>query len=489
MENCDLLLTPVADKLRQLINRDITSFHALPISGKKSISSSAIYDKYKDLFGDDYYRSEMTITGENFDTPVLPSRCIKQSEDLTAKAFGARKSFYVTMGTTTANRIVINTMADYGARVLVDRSCHISIHFSVRDRKCELTYIPYKHLCKASGRSYFNFYKVVSQYKQALKDGRPYKLVILNGYSYEGVFYDLKPLIRECIKANDDVSFLIDEAWFAYGYFHKGYKKYTAMQIAADLQAEMPDRKICIVSTQSAHKSLSALRQGSYIHTFADKAFVRKLLENKFSVHTTSPSYPIIASLELARVQAVKEGSRMIEDSLLISKFFCEQVKENKRLSLYAINNKDFIGKGDGGRVFVDPLKISINLSKLKIRPKDFIRYAFDKFGIYINRYCNKSILINIHIGIKKQDILTLLDAMEEFQQETQEKMLNPRKNSISAENEIDYRAEVGAISECFVIPYPPGVPLLFKGDIINRKEAEKIKILKQNGVDLIVVK
>lgn len=489
MENCDLLLTPVADKLRQLINRDITSFHALPISGKKSISSSTVYDKYKDLFGDDYYRSEMTITGDNFDTPVLPSRCVKQSEDLTAKAFGAKKSFYITMGTTTANRIVVNTMADYGARVLADRSCHISIHFGVRDRKCDLTYTENKHFCKASGRCYINFRKIVSQYKQAIKEGRPYKLVILNGYSYEGVYYDLKPLIRECLKANDDVSFLIDEAWFAYGYFHEQYKKYTAMQIAADLQAEMPDKKICIVSTQSAHKSLSALRQGSYIHAFADKEFTRKILENKFSVHTTSPSYPIIASLELARVQAVKEGSRMIEDSLLISKFFCDQVKENKRLSLYTINNKDFIGKGDEDNVFVDPLKISVNLSKLKIRPKEFIKYVFDKFGIYINRYCNKSILINIHIGIKKQDIITLLNAMAEFQQETRDKSENLHRDSMLAGKEIDYRAEVGAISECFVIPYPPGVPLLFKGDIINRKEADKLKILKENGVDLIVVK
>ncbi|WP_278287463.1 hypothetical protein [Ruminiclostridium josui] len=139
--------------------------------------------------------------------------------------------------------------------------------------------------------------------------------------------------------------------------------------------------------------------------------------------------------------------------------------------------------------VFVDPLKISVNLSKLKIRPKEFIKYAFDKFGIYINRYCNKSILINIHIGIKKQDIITLLNAMAEFQQETQDKSSNSHKANMMDGKEIDYMAEVGAISECFVIPYPPGVPLLFKGDIINRKEAEKIKILKENGVDLIVVK
>src|SRR5262249_23090539 len=308
IERHELTETPICDRLLELGSRDVVSFHALPLPRLAALRSSPGRGKYEKVFGREVLQHDLTYTGEFFDTPVLPRLCVERSRRTTARAFGADYTCYATTGTTSCNWIAVFALAGENDRIVVDRSCHQSVHFALLKNGSAVTHGKVRRRDERSGRSALDVAAFLEEYRAAHRAGRPYRLVVLNGCSYEGVIYDVRQILDQCLTVHDDVTFLVDEAWFAFAYFHPFYRPYTAMSAARAVAWSHTGKKFAVVATQSAHKSLSAMRQGSYIHLHGDEALIRKFKETQFAFHTTSPSYPILASLELARAQAVSEG-------------------------------------------------------------------------------------------------------------------------------------------------------------------------------------
>jgi arginine decarboxylase len=149
-----------------------------------------------------------------------------------------------------------------------------------------------------------------------------------------------------------DLVFLWDEAWFAFARFHPVYRPRTAMRAARTLAEALrlpefrerydefagevgpadaapddallerrllPDparARVRVYATQSTHKTLTSLRQGSMIHVW-DQDFSQKVEETfheAYMTHTsTSPNYQILASLDLGRRQADLEGFELVQ--------------------------------------------------------------------------------------------------------------------------------------------------------------------------------
>src|SRR5678809_155303 len=128
-----------------------------------------------------------------------------------------------------------------------------------------------------------------------------------------------------CIRDRPDLIFLWDEAWFGFARFNPLHRRRTAMQAARDLREELAGKaRVRVYQTNSTHKSMSALRQGSMVLVADDDfAEVHGPFEEAFFTHTsTSPNLQIIASLDVARRQMELEGygltMRMTELALLI---------------------------------------------------------------------------------------------------------------------------------------------------------------------------
>ena len=78
--------------------------------------------------------------------------------------------------------------------------------------------------------------------------------------------------------------------------------------------------------TQSAHKTLSALSQAAYIHV-NDPTFNEHIFRENFNMHTsTSPMYSMIASLDVSRKQAVLEGYKLLQRTLMLADELREQI-------------------------------------------------------------------------------------------------------------------------------------------------------------------
>ncbi|HIY65001.1 MAG TPA: ornithine decarboxylase, partial [Candidatus Agrococcus pullicola] len=123
--------TPFFDAIREHARRPVGVFHALPIARGGSVISSQWVSDLADFYGLNLLLAETSATSGGLDSLLAPQGTIKKAQDLAARAFGAQRTFFVTNGTSTANKIVHQALAAQGDVVLVDRNCHKSHHHAL----------------------------------------------------------------------------------------------------------------------------------------------------------------------------------------------------------------------------------------------------------------------------------------------------------------------------------------------------------------------
>ena len=122
---------PFFTALRGYSRQPTGVFHALPISRGNSVVNSPWIPEMSDFYGLNIFLAETSATSGGLDSLLDPSGPIKKAQRLAARAFGAEQTFFVTNGTSTANKIVVQSIITPGDVVLVDRNCHKSHHYAL----------------------------------------------------------------------------------------------------------------------------------------------------------------------------------------------------------------------------------------------------------------------------------------------------------------------------------------------------------------------
>src|SRR5215831_3407329 len=291
--------TPFFEALRRYSHRPTGVFHALPISQGKSILSSHWIGDMLGFYGLDIFLAETSATGGGLDSLLEPTGPLRQAQQLAAETFGARRTYFVTNGTSTANKIVAQALIAPGDIVLVDRNCHQSHHYGLMLAGAHVVYLDAYPLHEYSMYGGVPLREIKSRLLALRAAGKldRVKLLMLTNCTFDGVVYDAERVMEECLAIKPDLVFLWDEAWFAFARFHPVYRPRTAMRAARTLaerlrspehraayarQAEelggddeallarrlLPDparARVRVYATQSTHKTLTSLRQGSMI--------------------------------------------------------------------------------------------------------------------------------------------------------------------------------------------------------------------------------
>ena len=451
--------TPLADALSGLAQSQINSFHTLPLSRGRSIKHSGHRHAYDSLFGKQYLDADLTITGEHFDTFFFGKQVISEAEHLAADVFGADGTLFITSGTTVSNQVALDALYQPGSRVLLDKTCHQSMHFGLHRHRADIDYLEQAWSCEHSERGMWSPADLLAKALTAQASERPYSLIVLNAHSYDGIVYDIPGVIAYLLDNGvTTMHFLIDEAWGAANYFQATLRGMTAMQ-ARTLRTTWP--ALNIVATQSAHKSMSCLRQASMLHYCGDAALGARLKVSRFRLHTTSPSYPILASLDLARAQMQDEGTQLLAGVTALAEEFRTQVAV--LLGPAALNHARF-DTAAFPYVHTDPTKVSVNIDSLGLPAREVKEMLFSDYGVYVNRITESALLFNFHIGIDRDATQAVLDALA----------------AIAATPRLMPKL---ACSENFIIPYPPGVPLVVPGQEITPAIQRQIKNIQRNGI------
>ena len=575
--------TPFYTALTEYSKRPISVFHAMPISRGNSVFKSRWITDFGDFYGRNVFLAETSATNGGLDSLLQPKGPLKKAQEKAAKAYGAEHTFFVTNGTSTANKIVQQALIKPGDVVLVDRDCHKSHHYGLVLAGAFPVYLDSYPIEEYSMYGAVPL-RIIKEKLIALKNaGRldKVKMLLLTNCTFDGLVYNVEKVMQEVLAIKPDMVFLWDEAWFAFASFTYTYKQRSGMYVAQKLfnkyRSEeykeeykkhistlkpnelptLPDPekvKIRVYATQSTHKTLSSFRQGSMIQIW-DEEYSRRVADNfqeSYMTHTTtSPNYQILASLDAGRRQVELEGYELVEKSIEMAMVLRSKVQDHPKLSKYfhILNVKDLIPEPyrqcglseyytvengwdrmeeswEKDEFVLDPTKVTLSVGKAGITGDVFKNtYLMERFNIQLNKTSRNTVLLMTNIGTTRGSVTFLINALLQIADELDEsnRSLNKRESEISQKHitslikdvpplpdfsyfHRSFQASPGVpggnireafflayeedlceyipMSEClgalatnkelvstsFVIPYPPGFPILVPGQVVSEE-------------------
>ena len=582
--------TPFFDALRSFASSPVGQFHALPVARGASIFNSKSLQDMGEFYGRNIFMAETSSTSGGLDSLLDPHGNLKKAMDKAAKTWNSDQTYFVTNGTSTANKIVVQSLTRPGDIVLIDRNCHKSHHYGLVLAGASPLYLDAYPLAP------FAIYGAVPlrTIKQALLDleaaGQLHRvrMLLLTNCTFDGVVYNPLQVMEEVLAIKPEICFLWDEAWYAFATAVPWSRRRTAMISAEELEKRLaspayaeqyrtwresmkgldrsewvnhrllPDparARVRVYSTHSTHKSLSALRQASMIH-IRDQDFntqSRDAFGEAFLTHTsTSPNQQLLASLDLARRQVDLEGFQMVRYAYNMSLVFRHRVRIDPLIGKWfrILDESDLVPgeyRASGVRSYrqvsqggiegwneawrsdefvLDPTRVTLFIGKTGMNGYDFReKVLMERFGIQINKTSINSVLLIFTIGVTWSSVHYLLNALHRvaadldrsartaskadraLQRRRVEEITEdlpalpdfsefaPAFRPDGASSFGDMRAafyagyeesdreyvllgEAGRriaegrtlVSTTFVVPYPPGFPVLVPGQVVSKQ-------------------
>ena len=299
------LLPPMFKALVKFAGSYEYSWHTPGHTGGTAFLKHPAGRAFLEFFGEELFRSDLSISVGELGSLLDHSGPIGAAERNAARVFGADRTYFVTNGSSTSNRIIMMASVTRGQAVLCDRNAHKSIEQGLTLTGAIPTYlmpsrnhlgligpIPAERLSAAAV-----FKAVTSNPLNAATVGPPYRHAVITNSTYDGLCYDVAQVKRSLGAVVDRLHF--DEAWYGYARFNPLYTHRFAMHgEPKESDATGPT----IFATQSTHKLLAALSQASYIHVRDGRRPISpERLNESFMMHaSTSPQYAIIASNDIA---------------------------------------------------------------------------------------------------------------------------------------------------------------------------------------------
>jgi arginine decarboxylase len=468
--------TPFTDQLKNYVWMAKDQWHTPGHSSGESLRGSPWVNDFYEFMGDHVFDADLSVSVPMLDSLMEPKGVIAEAQAMAAKAFGARRTFFATNGTSTANKVIFQTLLAPGEKLLLDRNCHKSVHHGVVLSGAQPVYLD-----SALNRK-FGLYGPVPKKTilDAIRRHPDAEALILTSCTYDGLRYDLAPIAAAAHAKG--IKVIVDEAWYGFARFHPEFRP-TAMEAGADY------------ATQSTHKVLSAFSQASMIHV-NDPGFREHLFRENFNMHTsTSPQYALIASLDVARKQAVMEGYKLLQRTLMLARELRQQI--NSTGVFRVLELEDLLPeevRHDGIRL--DPTKVTVDVSGCGYTVDELQKELFDRYNIQIEKSTFNTITLLLTIGTTRSKVSRLYDAMMRIAREKRSTRRLVRTPEIPAFTKLRYlprdayycggellpvfddqervnRALRGRVCADGIVPYPPGIPVLVPGQLITPDIAE----------------
>lgn len=469
--------TPFFDALRAYAAAPVGQFHALPVARGASIFNSRSLQDMGEFYGRNIFMAETSTTSGGLDSLLDPHGNIKKAMDKAARTWNADHTYFVTNGTSTANKIVVQSLTRPGDIVLIDRNCHKSHHYGLVLAGAYPLYLDAYPLPQ------FAIYGAVSlrTIKQTLLDleaaGQLHRvrMLLLTNCTFDGVVYNPLQVMQEVLAIKPDICFLWDEAWYAFATavpwarqrtamvaaerlehmlvspeYVEEYRKWAASMEGVDrsewIERElMPDpatARVRVYATHSTHKSLSALRQASMIHVRDQdfNALTRDAFGEAFLTHTsTSPNQQLLASLDLARRQVDIEGFQLVRQVYDMALVFRHRVRKDRLISKWfrILDESDLVPEEfressvssyrevrqgalaewneawRSDQFVLDATRVTLFVGATGMNGYDFReKILMERFGIQINKTSINSVLLIFTIGVTWSSVHYLLDVL-----------------------------------------------------------------------------
>jgi len=452
--------TPLYDAIVDYAHKNKISFHTPGHKHGQGISKA-----FRQLVGEKVFRLDLSVMSE-VDSLHEPSTVIKEAQILAAKAYGSDYSFFLVNGTTGGNQAMILSVCDPGDKILVPRNAHKSVISGIILSGAEPVYL----MPKIDEELDLILNLTPEQVDEALTQHPDAKAVLVTSPTYFGLTADLEA-IAEVVHRHGKI-FMVDEAHGPHLHFHPGLPK-GALDSGAD---------ICV---QSTHKHLAALSQGSILHVKGVRVDILRLKTNLQMLQTTSPSYVILASLDMARKQMALEGEKLLEANIRLVEDARKRI--NGIAGLSCLTREKVRERFPG--LDLDVTKLVISTKGINYAGYDLAKILNSEYGIQVELADFRNVLLFTSIGNTSKDIKKLVGSLEKIVKDYRDlflnqkkrrqvlfpafmpqKAFNPREALYRLTRKIPFKRSVGKICAEIVCPYPPGIPVLCPGEVVTQE-------------------
>lgn len=454
--------TPIVDALRKWASLPHGAFYT---PGHKR--GVGISPKLSAILGEAVFRADLPELPE-LDNLFSPSGVIEEAQVLAAQAFGAEKTWFLVNGSTGGILAAILATCREGDKIIMPRNVHQSAIAALILSGAMPIFISPEY-DPNSGIAHSIAPKAV---QAALNQYPEVKAVLMVYPTYYGACGNIQEIAQICHQ--HQVPLLVDEAHGAHFKFHASLPV-SALEAGADL------------AVQSIHKVLGAMTQASMLHIQGSRIDSQRLNQTLALVQSSSPSYILLASLDAARQQMALQGEKLMIQTL--------QLAENARTRLSKIPGLAVLEPTHTPGFFdLDVTRLSVDVSGFGLTG-----YEADELlaaaGAIAELPSAQHLTFIISLGNTHDDIDQLIQAFtilshsphagispqQEVMQKWKEELLHihpsifiippclsPRQAFFSETETIPADQADERICAETICPYPPGIPALMPGEMIN---------------------
>lgn len=411
-----------------------------------------------------------------------PETVIKDAQDATAKLYGADHSYFLVGGSTAGNLALILSICNTNDYIIVQRNVHKSIINGCKLAGANVVFLnpEYEPITNIA------VVPSVETVRQALIKYPQAKAVFLTNPNYYGISADLTDYVS--LVHHHHIPLLVDEAHGAH-YGIAPFAPTSALSVGAD------------AVVQSMHKTLPAFTMGAVLHVQGQYLQQENIQQQLSIIQSSSPSYVIMASIDAARATLESYGDTwFLQTYHIVNKLTNWLNKEQLCLRVEQLASEESFYKQDPYRMLLFDHSNTVTGHQLQ--------KMFESKMIWVEMSNEKYVVFVWHMNATKQQCELIQHAILEIHQEisrinTSQQCIS-NSNISTLKNPIDLavsnavklqrlpsqrQVEVislldaaGRQSAEMVIPYPPGIPILYEEEIIQARQLDYIIGLNNSG-------
>ena len=398
---------------------------------------------------------------DGFDNLHDPRGVLKEMSDLAAGLYGSGRAFPLVNGSTAGILAAVGACAGRSGKILMARNCHMSVY----NAAALFGTVPVYLMPKTDAASGVACSISPADVESAMQNNPDTKLIIVTSPTYEGVISDIGAISD--IAHRYGVPLLVDEAHGAHLGFSQRFQG-GAVRAGAD------------ISVMSLHKTLPALTQCALLHVCGGRVDTDELARLLAVFQTSSPSYVLMASIDHCLRLLLRDKERLFCEYERNLNRFSDEVSNLKNLGVLCCGT-DSLEKHPGFFAF-DPGKLVIITGKTALSGKSLTERLRAEYKIELEMAAPGYAVAMTSICDSRDGFCRLAEVLRAIDADVQPtaaagvpdcfllpvQAITPGDALLCGGEFVPLNEAAGRISLEYVRAYPPGIPVITPGEIID---------------------
>ncbi len=422
---------------------------------------------------------------DGFDNLHQPESIIKAAEQRAAELYHSKETHFLVNGSTGGILSAVSAVAETGKKLIISRNCHKAVYHAAFLNRLELHYV-YPDILKdydmagpiMAGDVEREIRGILSGEKETGKNSKERIAgVVITSPTYDGIVSNVKEIAT--VVHSYGIPLIVDQAHGAHFGMHPLYPE-NAVTEGAD------------IVIHSVHKTLPAPTQTALIHRNGDLIKEEVLRKYLRIYQSSSPSYILMMGIDEAVRLAEKEGYKRLDRLLYLRNHIIKETEDCEHIKICP---------------FTEPGKLAISIWDYSMTGQILYDVLREKYHLQMEMASGNYVIAIITMMDTEEGMLRLSSALQEidreisseqkraeYQPENIKGFIGVHRNIIRSElweayiapwqeKDLDQAAEETAAE--FICLYPPGIPLLVPGEIVDTQLIKMIYICLKEGYNI----